>query len=1292
MPNSNMFNIDKLNGRDNFSTWKFSVKTYLEHEDLWSCIEPGTGTVDPVKDVRAKSKLILLINTQNYIHVQECNTAREVWDNLHKAFDDNGLTRRVSLLKELINTSLEASENVEDYISKIMNAAHKLRSIGFEVNDEWLGTLMLAGLSEEYKPMIMGLENSGLKIGADFIKTKLLQEVKTENSSNAFYSNSKKMNENSKSRPSGEKMKGPRCYNCNGYGHFAKFCKKTKKTQNKGKERKEDGFIAAFSASSEKNSEKWYIDSGASMHMCSNKEWLCNVREPPVKTITVANREPLPVECVGDISINISQHNKIQVRNVLYVPGLAVNLLSVSMITKYGYRVSFSEKGCNIEDTTGKLLCSATLINKLYILDTNVSNKESAHLVSNKVNPNDINLWHLRMAHLNVSALKKLPDCAEGVSLTHGRETDMQCSTCLEGKQTRLPFKHTGSRATRPLEVIHSDLCGPMENPSYGGMRYFVSFIDDYSRMVHIYFMKDKQNVLDVFKDFKNKVENQLNHKIKIIRTDNGKEYCNLNFEKYLTNCGITHQTSAPYSPQQNGLAERMNRTLVEKARCMIFYAKLDKPMWAEAVATAAYLVNRSPTKVLGNTTPYKMWTGKEPKLSHVRIFGSKAMVHVPKEKRTKWDKKSREMILVGYCENTKGYRVMNPMTHQVTKSRDVVFFESVNEINECSISVNPIVDVPVEGHSSTEQPKESVITPQSAASHELSENSSEYETDSADLDETYQPPRYLMQQDQQISNITLRPRNKFHKDKEVLFCFYNSVTDPQNVEEALSSPHANEWKKAMDEEYNSLIETETWQLEDLPAGKKALTNKWVFKTKTDQQGNVIRYKARLVIRGYEQKRGIDYQEVYSPVVRYTSIRYLFAVAAQCNLHIDQMDAVTAFLQGNIDAEIYMVQPEMYAKGKQVCHLLKSIYGLKQASRLWNIKLCKVLKELGIEQSKTDPCIYYDNTKKIYIAVWVDDLIIFSSQLEYTKELKEKLCKKLNMKDLGRVKQCVGLNITRGKDTIMIDQEKYIKEVLSRFNMTDCKTTKTPVEVGLKFSNMQEDPYDCPYQQAIGCLLFIAQGTRPDISFAVNCLSRYNKEPKSEHWAAVKRVLRYLQGTKHYRLTYTKNGESEIMGYCDADWASDIRDRRSCTGYIFMLQGGAVSWCSRKQQTVALSTAEAEYMAMSSAAQEALWLQQLQGELGGQRDGTLVIHSDNISAIKLTANDCYLPRSKHIDIKYHFLREHVSSLKLKFFYVKSEENVSDILTKGTSVDKHYYCMSNMGLRSGVGDRIGTQPN
>lgn len=764
-----------------------------------------------------------------------------------------------------------------------------------------------------------------------------------------------------------------------------------------------------------------------------------------------------------------------------------------------------------------------------------------------------------------------------------------------------------------------------------------------------------------------------------------------------------------------------MNRTLVEKGRCMLFQANLPKKLWAEAVGTAAYILNRSPNKALHGKTPFELWNGYKPDLSHLRIFGSVAMVFVPKEKRQKWDKKSKRMILVGYCDNTKGYRLLDEKTFKITKSRDVTFFENCKKdlVTNNDVSVSPNshdddnqVESQLCGDHLTSTSHSSNVLVQLEAplsetrslipSHEEAtgdcvldnESSSEYETDTGILDATYVPPRWVQSEDQQ-RNITLRPRNIRNitdTDEDSMFCFLSSFSDPQTIEEALSSPYAKQWRQAMDEEYNSLIKNNTWSLRKLPSGKKVLPSKWVYKSKTDQNGNIVRFKARLVIKGYAQKKGTDYEEVFSPVVRYSTIRYLMSLAARFGLDIDQLDAVSAFLQGDIDVEIYMTQPELYEQGPQVCHLHKSLYGLKQASRLWNSKLNTVLQDIGMKRSMSDPCVYFNVNKNTYIAVWVDDLILFTPNKVEKDIIKKRLMQYLEMKDLGRASQCVGLNITRHRDTIMIDQEKYIKDVLNKFGMSDCKPCKTPIEVGQKFTQSADNKeIDYPYQQAIGCLLYIAQGTRPDISFAVNTLSRFNKEPRIEHWTAVKRVLRYLQGTKDMKLTYTKDSESTMKGFCDADWASDNNDRKSCTGYVFICQGGAISWCSRRQQTVALSTAEAEYMAMSSAAQEALWLRQLHVEFGQSLVGPLHIFSDNQSAIKLSANDCYLPRSKHIDIRYHFLREHVNNLEIKFNYCRGDNMVADILTKGTTEHKNLYCITKMGLRSGVDVRNGTQP-
>lgn len=1276
----NPFHIDRLVGRDNYASWKFAVQAYFELEDLWGCVT-GTNT-DSVKETKAKSKLILLLDPMIYVHVQSATTCNEVWKCLEQVFDDSGLYRRVALLRDLITTTLESSQSVDVYVNKIMSTAHKLRNIHFNVDDEWLGTLMLAGLPETYKPMIMGLESSGIKINADSIKTKLLQEVQCSEDS-AFFAKKKSNHENQHKNMSN---KGPRCFNCNKRGHLAKECRTQRKKKPENSEDSRDkSFVAAFSASSQKmNPDLWYVDSGASMHMTNRSDWMYDVTSPPIPAITVASKTPLPVESMGKVNLlmNGDVSCKIQVKQVLYIPKLAANLLSVSAMVKNGCKVNFRDKGCDIYSKTGNLLCSATLVNNLYQLNTHrevFSNLSCTDSLSNVV------LWHRRMGHLNFLDVNKLPECAEGVNLVKHKGS-ITCTTCLMGKQTRLPFNNIGSRATQPLQLVHSDLCGPMDQESLGGMKYFITFIDDYTRRVHVYFLKNKLNILEVFKDYKSRVENELEYKIKVVRSDNGKEYCNKDFENFLRRQGIEHQTSTPYSPQQNGLAERMNRTLVERAKCMLFDAQLPKQLWAEALATAAYIINRSPTKSIQGKTPMEMWSGKKPNLSNIKIFGSEVMTQVPKEKRQKWDSKSRKLIFVGYCEFSKGYRVLDPDNNKIIKTRDVIFLENVDKYNHNTYV--PCVSNSVPDEQQAEEPYK-----EEPEKDLVDSSSDEYHTGD---DPTYVPEESLGIETP-IRKINLRPRKPVQLNTEnehdvSYFCPAFDLNEPQTVEDALSSPHADQWKMAMQEEYDSLIKNETWSLVDLPPGKRALPCKWVFKTKTNGKGEIERFKARLVIKGYAQRKGSDYDEVYAPVVRYNSVRYLIALAAKYDLEMAQMDAISAFLQGDVDTEIYMLQPTHFEVNAQVCLLQKSIYGLKQASRQWNLKLNDVLVNIGLKRSKIDPCIYYlvKDSMMIYIAVWVDDFLIFTNDKNTTQELKEKLMKEFDMKDLGEMRQCIGININRNRKegVIMIDQEKYINLILDRFSMSQCRPVRTPIEVNAKFDkNPEGEANNFPYREAVGCLIYLAHVTRPDIAYAVSKLSQYCNNPGNQHWLGVKRVMRYIQGTKDLKMCYVKEESQEITGYCDADWASDPLDRRSCTGYVFLFQKGSISWNSCKQQTVALSTAEAEYMAMASATQEALWIQQLQTELSRPSESALVIYSDNQSAIRLALTDCYKPKTKHIDIRLHFLRDNIVDGKVKFLFVNGCYMVADNLTKGTTCEKHYYCIDRMGLRSAGSDSV-----
>lgn len=742
--------------------------------------------------------------------------------------------------------------------------------------------------------------------------------------------------------------------------------------------------------------------------------WLENETAPKVPHVRVADDKVLKVISTGNIIIGVkgpnSSLNNIQVKDVLYVPDLATNLLSVSKIIESGCTVKFNEKGCIIRNSNGEIAATADRVNGTYRLNTNLHQALSS--VTSKGDSNF--LWHQRMGHINYNDLDKLQICAEGMKLSTQKE-DAACTSCLEGKQTRQPFNHGGSRASELLELVHSDVCGPMENKSIGGSRYFLTFIDDYSRKVYVYMLTHKSEALEKFKEFKNQVENELNRKIKILRSDNGKEYVNHSFHNFLRSAGIIHQTSNPYTPEQNGLAERMNRTLVEKAKCMIFNACLQKEYWAEAISTAAYIVNRSPCRGLSSdATPYEVWTGSKPNISHMKVFGCRAMVHVPKERRQKWDPKSRELIFVGYSDTTKGYRFIDPKNKRVIMSRDVVFLEDTVQQTKISIETDNVKDKTctneryqsnttctpskpaaveiVHTHDDNRAPLNVSVAD---ATIEVSSSSDEFE------DTDYVPSRPLSPS----TNVTVRTRRQLREqadqsDPVSYMCLSNESAmsvldcDPQSTEEALKSELAQQWRDAMDVEYESLLENDTWILTDLPKGKRAIPCKWVYKTKRNENGEIVKYKARLVIKGYKQRKDIDYQEVFAPVVRYTSLRCLVATAAKYDLKIHQMDAISAFLQGDVEEELYMTQPPLYEKdSKSVCHLKKSIYGLKQASRQWNIKLNAALQDIGLSRSRVDPCIYYciNENDILFITLYVDDLLFFYSREGTVNTVKEKL-------------------------------------------------------------------------------------------------------------------------------------------------------------------------------------------------------------------------------------------------------------------------------------------------------------
>lgn len=1249
--------FEKLAGRENYNNWKFGMRMALIHENLWKSIE-GYQADDQSKesekkrcDEKALAKICLMIKPIAYTHVRSAKTAKEAWDNLQKAYEDQGLSRRLSLIRRLVRIRLENYSTMEAYVNETLSIAQKLADMAQPVDDEFLGVIMLSGLTSEYDPMVMAIENSNVKITSDFVKARLMQDDK-------YGKDNKEKHETALfSKKKFQTKKNIKCFKCGLSGHYKNQCKKPDAEESRHKSQTETKNVKTEKAlqtvlqrdESGDIQQNWYIDSGATAHMTFQRELLYDFQEKSESQVIVANNEKMSSEGEGKAKVKTTKGEK-TITNIVYIPGLRANLLSVSKMVEKGHTVVFSSEGCHIYDSenfkaTGEIVVTASNKNGLYKLDLTM---EQAYL-TNSTNFQD--LWHKRLGHLNHYSMNLLKNgMATGVDYNY--EKNEQCSICLLGKQSRKPFNKTGGkRAKELLELIHTDLCGPIPEKSWSGARYIFTLIDDYSRKIFAYFLKSKSEVFTVFKEFLVLVENQTGKRIKKIRSDNGTEYVNSTFEDFLKSKGIEHQLTVRYTPEQNGVAERTNRTIVEKARCLLQEANLDDKMWAEAINTAVYLKNRSPHKAVKDKTPEEKWTEEKVDLKHLKVFGCIAQAHVPVQLRQKLSAKSKQYIFVGYCEHTKGYRLFdieNP--GQIIKSRDVVFFE--NQFNQ--------------KQSEKEERKETEFIKEEFIEIE-DQNEVEDQNDEESEEEIIQQRR--------------SERNKKTKEYEDYILYHSELlTDPCSFQEAMKSSEKLKWKEAMDEEYQSLVKNKVWELVERPKDRKIVQCKWVFTVKNDVNGE-IKHKARLVARGFNQKYGEDFTETFSPVVRNSTVRLLFALSVNLNLEINHIDVTTAFLNSELIETIFMTQPEGYEINNKVCLLKKSIYGLKQSSRMWNKQVEKLLQKLGYKISLYEPCVFYKKISNsiVIIALYVDDFIIFSNNNEEKNLLIKVLSENFKIKDLGEIKKCLGLNITRDniKHEIRINQKDYILKLLDKFSMAEAKTVSTPIEANLKLEKGLTCDETIPFRCLIGSLMFLAVNTRPDIAFAVSFMSQFNNCYESIHFKHAKRILKYLKGTINKELTFKKDSIS-VSAYTDADWGNDINDAKSYTGFIFKLGKSSFSWEAKKQHSVALSSTEAEYVAISQAAKEAIFIKGFLKELLDHSD-TIIMYNDNQSAHKLVSNPVFHNRTKHINVKYHFIRENVEKGDIDLKYIPTNEMIADVLTKGLQSSKHNYFIQNMGL-------------
>lgn len=1294
---------------NDYELWEAKFLGHMRILKLKDTILPSDEEPNEAKNEECYAELIQLLDDKSLSLVMRDATddGRKALKILREHYASQSKPRIITLYTELTSLEKGASETITEYLIRAERTITALRTAKETLSDGLTVAMILKGLPESYKPLAIHITQSTSEITFTEFKRQLRSFEETEK----FNAKSKADQVMSVGFPT-----YPTCYRCRQKGHVirdcpekaeaTKWCNFHKSTTHSDDEcrrhqqRKDKTKQATFSDQSEttegehsfafgiydittrrNNPKGLLVDTGATSHIVTTDtlkrvDGTFNPAEHSMELADGTKTKNIAVKR-GDAEVILKDVNGKQVKTVLkdalYMPSYPQDIFSVKAATSNGAELKFHQGHSELVHKDGTTF-TIEEHGQLYYLNTFEQCENSSDKVSVS---HDIQTWHEILGHCNVEDIVKSQNVVDGMNIS-GKfdKTKLECNTCTEGKFVNNRNKGPDARATKPLEMVHTDLAGPIDPVSREGFKYSIAFTDDFSGAVFVYFLKNKSDTALATEKFL--ADCSPYGQVKCMRSDNGSEFMSNVFQTLLRERGIKHETSCPYSPHQNGTAERHWRTLFEMGRCLLIETELPKATWPYAIQTAAHIRNRCYNNRLENT-PFFMLTGQKPDLSKMLVFGLEC--HTYQHNRKKLDSKCTKGVFVGYDKNSPAYLVYHPDSGKVMKHRliKVIRKDSAEQQTQTDIPMEdlglyrkPETEAETNGLSQNQASTENSIGNENNYQDERSETNQESEEQVRDNHgQTKRYPQRERKTPKYLEDfITDQNEADDSTSTSIDYC-YRVREIPQTYTEAMNSPQTVKWKQAMKEEIESLEENDTFELTTLPEGKNVVGGKWVYTIKESAEGSET-FKARYVAKGYSQVEGIDYQETFAPTASISSVRVLMQLAAQYDLEVHQMDVKTAYLHAPIDHEIFMDQPEGFERmsengERMVYKLKKSLYGLKQSGRNWNKILHEHLIGDGFDRNPADHCVYSKQIDGdiVIVIVWVDDLIIASNNVDQMNHFKESMKHKFRMKDLGKISYFLGIDFDQTDGVIKMNQKRYITKMLDRFGMTNCKPRTTPCEQNWGGSGSELTDQK-KYREIVGSLIYAMSCTRPDISWIVSKLSQKLSCPKVEDMVAAKHVLRYLKGTIDYELCFEKCDEDlNLIAYSDSDWASSLEDRRSTTGYCFSLSKGGplISWKSRRQPTVALSTCEAEYIGLAATTQESLYLTQLLNNMGIGSYECTKMYGDNQGAIALSKNPVNRQRSKHIDIRHHFLRDVLLDGKIDIVYCPTENMVADIFTK-----------------------------
>nr|GEU68375.1 copia-type polyprotein [Tanacetum cinerariifolium] len=1090
------------------------MENLLRSKEWWHLIDPGyvepeAGTRETaaqkaareqlkLKDLKVKNYLFSAIDKNILKTILHKDTSAQLWESMRKKYQGNQRVQRAqlqALRREFEILEMKEGETITDYISRVMVIVNSMGNNGEILKETQIVEKILRTLTKKF----------------NYIKFR--KKVKEEEQV-------LKVTQEGFGRGRGGR-------------HFQFECPKWGKRANFAEiDEDEELLLMAYIESRGASIEEvWFFDSCCSNHMSGNKDWFIELDENFKHTVKLGNDSRINVTGRGNVRMKVNGITQV-ITSVYYIPELKTNMLSVGQLQEKGLSVLIQNNMCKVFHSRRGVIMQAKMSGNRMFYFKAAMTSNSTNCYQTRVE-DETQLWHSRIGHLNYKALRTLAENGMVDGMPTIKNTQELCSHCLVGKQQRDPIPKKNSwRATKKLQLIHSDICGPISPISNSEKRYILTFIDDFSRKTCIYMLNEKSEAFTKFKNFKNLIEKEARMSIQCLRTDRGGEFTSNEFTTFCDEHGINRQLTAAYTPQQNGVAKRKNRTIMNM-------------------------------------------------------------------KRHKLDEKSKVHVFLGVSKESKAHRFVDPLTNKIVISYDVKFNENKGWEWE-EIGKGKGKDL-----------------------LEWSDN---------DIDEVWEEA----QEEASDRNVDNSPPNT----QSSISCHTNERrtseryrTAPVRFSDYVSGDNLSGDEKA------AMVKNKTWELISLPEGCKAIGTKWIFKTKLNEKGEIEKHKARLVVKGYSQQYGIDYREVFVPVACLDTIRAILATAAQRKWEVFQLDVKSVFLQGNLEERVFVQQPvgfEVKGAEEKVYKLNKALYGLKQAPRAWYSRIESYFVKEGFKRCSSEHTLFIKEKEGgtlLIVSLYVDDLIYTGNNKRTCEEFKSSMMTEFDMSDLGKMRHFLGMEVLQNDKGIFICQRQYAKEVLGQFSMENSNPVGNLKVPGTRISCDKEGTKvdSTRFKQLVRRLMYLT-ATRPDITYGVSLISRHMESPTENHWCAAKRILRYVQGTTELGILYNRGKNSTLVAYSDSDFAGDLDDRRSTSGSVFLLAVGAISWSSKKQPVVTLSTTEAEYIAAAACACQCLWLKRILAAIGHQKGGSSIIQCDNSSPIQLSTHLVFHRRSKNIDI------------------------------------------------------------